>query len=429
MQQVIMASGIFSITFGLIVFKPKGITEGTAGALGALLMIISGLVNLTDVADILRDTGGILIMLFAMMVISIIVDEAGFFHWMAAHSLRLAKGNGRRLFFNTFIMGTIVTTVISNDATALIITPIVYSFVSALGINPIPFLLVCTFIADTASLSLPVSNLTNLLVYDQLGLSFMPYVSAMLLPTITAVIVNYVVFRLVFAKKIPKKYDIEDLPNPDSFIRNRPFFIAASVGLIIIILGYVVGSWMGVSLAYIAVFGALALMCVGKYYKQINEKKVFSQVSWSVLVFVVGMFIVVRGIQKTGLPVMAAGWLLDHSGDSMLKAIIYTSLGTAIGSNILNNVPMDMMMISVLKSMTNTQWVEPLAYSVILGAGLGPNLTVIGSLATMLWLGTIRRKGVNITTAYYLKIGILTAPLMIIVSSAALWLSISLLYH
>lgn len=424
MTDAVIASGIFSITFGLMVFRPRGIKEGVAGALGALMMILAGLVSYKDIIDVLRDTGGILVMLLAMMIISIIVDEAGFFHWAANHSVRLAKGNGRRLFLNTFIMGTIITTIISNDATALIITPIVFSFVSLLGINPIPFLLACTFIADTASLSLPVSNLTNLLVYHQMELSFIPYILAMALPTLVAIVINYLVFYLIFKKEIPINY-VEAI-SEDNPIKHKGFFWVSTIGLFLIVIGYVIGSWLNVPLVYIALIGASLLMLAGRYFKQIEEKQILSQVSWSVLIFVVGMFIVVRGIQNTGLPQLVGNLIIKQSDGSLLKAILYTAGGTALGSNVINNVPMDMMMISVLRSVPIEGWTTPLAYSTILGAGLGPNLTIIGSLATMLWLGTIRRKGVNITPWQYMKVGLLTAPLMIFVSSLALWISVLL---
>lgn len=427
MAQAAIASGIFSVTFGLIVFRPRGMTEGMAGALGAILMLLAGLVGFSDVIDILKETGSILIMLLSMMVISIIVDEAGFFHWAASHSVRLSNGDGRRLFLNTFLMGAMITTVISNDATALIITPIVYNFVSTLGLNPLPFLLICTFIADTASLSLPVSNLTNLLVYDQLNLSFGHYVLSMAMPTLVAILVNLIVFYLVFKKDIPKKFSDENLLCPNSYIKHNAFFKFSSISLVVIILAYILGSWIDIPLVYISIVGAVSLLIAGKYYNQIDEKEVFSQVSWSVIIFVVGMFIVVRGIQNTGLPMLAANWLVDRAGGSLLKMIVFTSMGTAIGSNIINNVPMDMMMISVIKSVSINAWTTPLAYATILGAGLGPNLTIIGSLATMLWLGTIRRKGVNITAGQYFKIGVLTAPIMILASAIALWVSLLVL--
>jgi len=427
MSSAAVAAGIFTITFSMVMFHPRGINEGTAGLVGAVLTILFGLVNLSDIQAVFMNTGGILIMLLAMMVISIIVDEAGFFEWIAVHSARLAKGSGIRLFLSTFLMGTLVTTVISNDATALIITPIVYSFVVKLGINPLPFLLVCTFIADTASLSLPVSNLTNLLAYEQLGMEFIPYCLALFLPTVAAVIVNYLVFRIVFSKDIPQTIDSNILPDPKSCIKHPAFFRFAAWGLIVIIIGYIVGSSAGIPLAYIAIAGALTLMMAGVYYQQIEVKQVFNQVSWSILVFVIGMFIVVKGIQNTGLPTLVAQWLLDQVDGSLFKGLLYTTYGTAIGSNLINNVPMDMMMISILQEFPVKEWLHPLGYAVVMGAGLGPNLTVIGSLATMLWLGTVRRKGVSITALDYFKIGLITTPLMILASVVALYISLLLL--
>ncbi len=399
------------------------------GLAGALLMICAGLVDFSDIHAVVSSNISIFIMLPAMMIISIIVDEAGFFRWAADHSVRLAGGSGKKLFRNTFIMGTIVTTFISNDATALIITPIVYCFVAALGLNPLPYLLVCTFIADTASLSLPVSNLTNLLVYEKMGLEFMPYVISMALPTVTAILVNYAVFRVIFDKKIRGKYEYSEAVLRIDAIKHKPFFYTATAGLALIVAAYVAGSYAGITLVAIAVAGAAALIAAGLLFRQITLKLVFSQVSWNIMIFVFGFFVIVRGIQNTGILSTLASFLISSSGGNLFEAIMYTSAGTAIGSNIINNVPMDMLMISVLKTIPSNDWIEPLSYSVVLGAGLGPNITVIGSLATMLWLGTIRRKGVNITAWQYLKAGLATAPLMIILSAAALWFSVKVFFN
>lgn len=426
MTQTFVTLGVFLSTFILMLSRPFHLSEGWIGTIGATLMLILGSVSWLDVLEVVQETGNTLFMLLAMMITSLVVERAGFFDWMAAHSAKRARGSGVRLFRNTFIMGTLVTTVISNDATALIITPIVYSFVLALGLNPLPFLLICTFIADTASLSLPVSNLTNLLVYDQLKMEFIPYVLAMFLPTVVAVLVNYGVFRLVFRKLIPQTIAEEHLPNPNDHVKHPRFFKFSSIGLVVLVFAYVLGSWVGIPLVAIAVLGAMVLVLGGLYYRQIKLKQVLGQISWSIIVFVLGMFIVVRGIQNTGLPFLAGEWLLNNASGNLLKGILYTSLGTALGSNVINNVPMDMLMISVVKGMA-PMWHDPLGYAIILGAGLGPNLTVIGSLATMLWLGTIRRKGVDITAWQYIKIGILTTPLMVILSSVALWFSLVLM--
>ena len=157
--------------------------------------------------------------------------------------------------------------------------------------------------------------------------------------------------------------------------------------------------------------------------ENLQLKNVFSQVSYSVIIFVIGMFIVVKGIQNTGLTEYFGKILLTLSSENMFKSIVYTSFLTAIGSNLINNVPMDMLMVSVIKSMPISELTLPMSYATILGAGLGPNLTIIGSLATMLWLGTIRRKNVDITPIQYLKVGLLTAPIMILFSSIALYLT------
>lgn len=428
MASIAIASGIFTITFGLIISRPKTINEGMAAILGAVLMLIFGLVSFHDIYSLIQETGSLLIMLFAMMIISYVMDESGFFMWAAGKATAKAGGSGKKLFRNTFIMGTLITTVISNDATALIITPIVYNYVSALGLNPLPFLLACTFIADTASLSLPVSNLTNLLVFEQLNMAFGPYIITMFLPTLFAIFINYFLFCWIFRKDISEPIDQSKVSDFNAKVKNKSFFMYSVFILSLIIAFYIIGSTFGIPLVVVSVLGALLLVAGGKYHNAIDEKSVFSNVSYSVLFFVIGMFIIVRGLQNSGLTLFLAEKLIVLSNESLFKSILFTSFGTALGSNVINNVPMDLLMISVIKDVGHPEFLMPMGYATILGAGLGPNLTVIGSLATMLWVSTIKRKNIHITPAQYLKVGLMVTPLMILCSSIALYWSIRLIY-
>lgn len=426
MATIAIASGIFTMTFGLILTRPKHVNEGAAGIIGALLMLVFGLVSFTDIKGVLHETGSLIIMLFAMMIISIVIDESGFFHWAAGKAVKKANGNGRKLFFNTFLMGTIITTLISNDATALIITPIVYHYVVALRLNPLPFMLACTFVADTASLSLPVSNLTNLLVYQQMDMTFIPYVLTMVFPTLVAVCINYIVFYVLFRHSIPKNYDGSGYVEADYAVHNKAFFTFSTALLIIITFSYVIGSFFNIPIVGISVLGALALLMGARFLGGLSEKAILSQVSFSVLFFVIGMFIVVKGLQNTGLTHIFSNWLMSLSDGSLFKAILFTSFGTALGSNLINNVPMDLLMVTTLKAIPQGPLSLPMGYATILGAGLGPNLTIVGSLATMLWVATLKRKNIHITPLQYLKYGILTAPIMILGASLALYVTLTL---
>ena len=419
----------FLVTFLLMMLRPFKITEGTAGLVGALLMFLLGFIRFVDIKIVLDQTGNLLIMLFSMMVISLIVDEAGFFRWFASLAANKAQGNGKKLFLNTFLLGLAVTTVISNDATALIITPIVWEYTHLLNLDPLPFLLTCTFIADTASLSLPVSNLTNILVYESMGLKFWDYIILMFFPNLVASMINYLVFAWLFRKRIPHYIDQSLLIKEP--IANPRYFKLATWGLLTITLGYVIGSAFGLPLWVIAFLGAIYMCLIAYYTNKTSLKTILPQVSWSVLLFVTGMFLVVKGLENSGLMTSFSTAIANLTGKGLFNSILTVTFGTALGANVVNNVPMDMLMVSGLQKVK--PFIEPkifavLPYSVIMGAGLGPNFTVIGSLATMLWLNLVRKKGYEITALQYSFFGLLTAPLMIFGASLALYLIYNWLY-
>lgn len=425
----ILALIAFLVTFLLMLFRPWKVDEGLAGIIGATLMMVFGFINFQDISAVLNQTGNLLVMLCSMMIISIVVDDAGFFRYFASIAAKKSGGSGKRLFLNTFLLGLFVTTVISNDATALIITPIVWEYTSLLNLNPLPFLLTCTFIADTASLSLPVSNLTNILVYENLGLKFLDYTLLMFLPNLIAALINYLIFAFLFRKKIPKTIDQSLLTIDD--IQNPLYFKLATYGLLVITLGYVVGSAFGLPLYLIAMIGAFYMIVISRLVAKKELTLIIRQVSWSVILFVLGMFLVVRGLENSGLMTVFVDLILRFTGKGLLSSIFTVTFGTALGSNIVNNVPMDMLMVSTLqkiKPYINPSLFGALPYGVVIGAGLGPNLTIIGSLATMLWLNLVRKKGYNITALEYSFYGLITAPLMLLGAALALYFSYKLFF-
>ena len=234
---VLMTFGIFALTLFLVLRKPAGLHEAYGTLIGAALMLLSGLVQPAQAAQTVLEGSNVLFFLLALMVLSALLDRAGFFEWASILSARASGGNVRTLFRNVFILGAIITAVLSLDTTAIILTPIVVASVQRLKLNAYPFLMACAFVANTGSLLFPVSNLTNLLFQEAFHYSFVSFTVFMLLPQLVALLLNYWLFNLLFRDKIAGSFDEELLPPAHSVIPDRPFFVGAVLVLVAVVAG------------------------------------------------------------------------------------------------------------------------------------------------------------------------------------------------
>jgi arsenical pump membrane protein len=403
---------ILAATLAGILWRPRGISEAWIAAAGALAMVLVGPLPLEDVPPLLRSTADIRLFLTGMMLLTVLVERAGVFDVLAEGCARLARGSGIALFCLVFLLGAVITALLSLDVTVVVLTPIVYSVTMRRRIDALPFMFACTFVANTASLLLPISNLTNLLLYQQFEMSFLDFARAMWLPNLVAVGVNLLVFLLIFRKQIPRRFSLEaqeELPALDWW-----FWIAAVV-LALTLVGLL---WAGIAhlpLALAALGGASVLLAISYAGNRISLRRELGEVSWPVLVFVVGMLVLIRGFET--------GWLRDRVFEmpqSLGGAIVAAAGASAIGSNIVNNVPMALLSVPVIQR-SSGEHQAALTYAVLLGANIGPILTTYGSLATMLWLSLVRKRGIDVTTRQYLRIGFLTMPPVLISSAIALW--------
>jgi arsenical pump membrane protein len=404
---------VVAATLALILIRPRGVSEAWIAAGGAILMLLVSPLTAGDLPDVLHETADVLLFLAGMMALTIIVEQAGVFAHLAEATARLARGNGILLFCNVFLLGAVVTALLSLDVTVIMLTPIIYLVAKRRGLDPLPFMFACTFVANTASLVLPISNLTNLLVYHDLGISFARFASVMWWPNLAAAVTNLLVFLVLFRKRIPRTFAItSDDPLPPT----GWWFKTASLVLVASLLALFALGLAGKPLAPAAIGGAALLLVIGLLGGRMVIPPLIRDFSWQVLVFVVGMFLVVRGVEIG----VIAQWDLPVPG-SPTGALIYGSLVSTVGSNIVNNVPMTLLMMSLFPRVDGATQ-EALAYGTLLGANIGPTLTTYGSLATMLWLTVVRKRGITITTRDYLTIGALTMPPVLIASMIALWL-------
>ena len=417
---MILAIVIFAITLVLIIVRPKPLNEGTAAALGAIAILIAGVISLHDVYDVLKSTYNILLFFLGLMIISTIADQAGFFKWCAQKAVTLAKGSARRLLLVVFGLGVLITAFFSNDATALILTPIVFVLVTRFKLKPLPYVFACAFIANTASMLLPVSNPVNLLAVDSFKITLGEYLKFTLLPSLVAITLNIGLFMFIFRKDIAASFKDEQPEPPvkiDAFFR----FVCVVLGLTAV--GYVLASVYGKPVFWPATGGAAALLAGGFAFRRLRLRGVASGISWSIFIFIFGLALLVRGLENKEVT-QAIGEAVAHvSSAGTLWAVIAVSLGTAIGANLVNNWSMMMISVSSLASVSGKVLLfdRSLIYASVLGADMGPNITILGSLSSMLWLVLLRQRGLDIKPVQYVKLGLTVMPLMLIISALSIY--------
>ena len=276
---------------------------------GATVLLLLGLISPADAfLTLVRDWNTFLFFL-GMMALSALADAAGLFDWLAAQAARLAGKSAARLFLNVFLLGTLISMVLSNDATALILTPIVYVLVTKLRLPVLPHLFACTFIADTASFLLPVSNPINVIIISRFPLDLWTFVRLLFLPSLVVIALNIGLFFLLYRTQLKGSFDIERLPSADQAIKHRPYFRYTCCVLAVVAFAYVMASAVQLPLSLVALSGAVLLLIGAIGWKQITLRQTAKRISWSIFGFIAGMFIVVRAIEDTGLTARFGNWL------------------------------------------------------------------------------------------------------------------------
>ncbi|WP_236170623.1 arsenic transporter [Pseudomonas pseudonitroreducens] len=427
---MLVAIAVFVFTLVLVIWQPKGLGVGWSAALGALIALAAGAVSLHDIPTVWAIVWNATATFVAVIIISLLLDEAGFFEWAALHIARWANGSGYRLFAFCILLGAAVSALFANDGAALILTPIVMSMLLALRFPPaatLAFVMAAGFIADTASLPLVVSNLVNIVSADYFGLGFAEYASVMLPVNLASVAATLLVLLLFFRRDIPRQYAREALKKPRSAIHDRATFIVGGWTLLLLLVGLFALEPLGIPVSAVAAVCAALLFAVAARGQRISTRRVLREAPWQVVIFSLGMYLVVYGLKNAGLTDFLAQLLDRLAEQGLWSAAIGTGLLAALLSSVMNNMPSVLVgALSIQASGAEGLVREAMIYANVIGCDLGPKITPIGSLATLLWLHVLERKGVRITWGYYFRVGILLTLPVLLITLSALALRLSL---
>jgi arsenical pump membrane protein len=424
LTKTLIASFVGLLTLIGIMTRPFRWNEAVIAMAGAGLLLLLGLISPLDAFSTLCRDWNTFLFFLGMMGLSALAEAAGLFDWLAVQAARFARNSARLLFLNVFLLGSLISMILSNDATALILTPVVYVLVTKLRLPVLPFLFACTFIADTASFLLPVSNPINIIMLSHFPMDLFTFLRLLLLPSLVVMGINIGIFFLLYRRELRGQFKLERLPPANETIKHRAYFRYTCLVLIGVAAAYVLASAARFPLSLIAVGGAFLLLIGALRWKQSTLRETGRRISWSIFGFIAGMSIVVRSIEDTGLTAMLGDWLLKLSGGNSFGSVMIGTAGAALGTNLINNIPMAVVMTSALGSMQHA----PLAVqhgflaATMLGCDLGPNLTTIGSLATVLWLLILRRQGIDVSGLDYFKVGVIVTPIMLLAGALTIWL-------
>ncbi|WP_342165180.1 arsenic transporter [Methylobacterium sp. SD21] len=405
--------GIAALATLGVILRPFSWPEAIWAVLGAALLVVLGLLPWQVAIDGIAKGTDVYLFLIGMMLLAEIARKEGLFDWLASHAVRAAKGSATRLFLLVYIVGTVVTVFLSNDACAVVLTPAVYAATKTAKVkDPLPYLFICAFIANAASFVLPISNPANLVVFAQNMPPLGTWLRLFALPSLLAIVTTYLVLRVTQSSSL--KQDIE------ADVETKPLETGGKVaGLGIVLTGAALigASAAGIELGLPTFIAGLATAIVVLAIKRGGVVEVAKDVSWSVLPLVAGLFVLVEALEKTGVLKLLADTLKSYASADPTATAWAGGAAVAFGSNLVNNLPAGLLAGAAVQTAEVSQKV---AGAILIGVDVGPNLSVTGSLATILWLTAIRREGQDVSAGQFLKLGVLVMPPALILALAAL---------
>ena len=395
-----------------VIVRPGKWPEAVWAVGGALALLLCGLLSISTALQAVAEGWDVYLFLTGMMLLSELARREGLFDTLAGWAVRHAGGSARRLFALVYGIGVVVTVFMSNDATAVVLTPAVYVVAKKAGAKPLPYLFACAFIANAASFVLPISNPANLVVFGEHMPPLAAWTRAFALPSIAAIVVTWAVLALVFRRELA-----EPVESASRVSRLSGTGRLAALGIAGVVLAMLVASWLGLPLGAPALAAALIAIGAVQASKREAPWALLEHVSWSVLPLVAGLFVLVAGVDQTGLVAALTEGLRAATHAAPRETAWGAGALVAFASNLMNNLPAGLIAGTAANAGAMPDGVRS---AIAIGIDLGPNLSVTGSLATILWLAALRREGEHVSAWQFLRVGMLAMPLALVAALACL---------
>jgi len=398
-----------------VIIRPYKVPEAVWAVVGAAVLIVTGLISLSEgFAGIAKGTD-VYLFLIGMMLLAETALEEKLFDWLAAHATQAAKGSSKKMFLLIYVVGIIVTSLLSNDATAVVLTPAVAAAVKAAKVNkPLPYLFICAFVANAASFVLPISNPANLVIYGSHMPTLVHWLSVYIIPSIIAIVVTYAMLYLTQRAALKQMIETNIIIPPLS-AGGKTALLGIAATAVVLLASSAMDLQLGLPTAVTGILTSAVVIIRAKS----NLWKVVKGVSWSVLPLVAGLFVIVEALNKTGL-INGISSLLDQSITHSVNGTVWASgLIVAFTCNLVNNLPAGLVASSALQIGHIPDMIKS---AVLIGVDLGPNLSITGSLATILWLVVLRREGLNVSAWDFLKIGAVVMTVALLLTIASLFI-------
>jgi arsenical pump membrane protein len=395
--------------------RPFRLPEAIWAVAGAVALVACGLLPWGDALSGMRKGIDVYLFLIGMMLIAELARHEGLFDYLATFAVEHARGSPQRLFLLIYLVGTVVTTLLSNDATAIVLTPAVYAATRAAGASPLPYLFVCAFIANAASFVLPISNPANLVVFGERMPHLLQWLRQFALPSLAAIVVTYIVLRLTQHRALNEEKIEINVPKPKLSWEGKLTAIGIGAIGIVLLAASALDFRLGLPTFICGAVTAAAVLVLSRQ----SPWPVLKDISWGVLPLVAGLFAMVEALNRTGAIADLSEMLHSAVAQSAAGTAWSVGIATAIADNIANNLPVGLVAGSVAAS---DHLPTSIVGAILIGVDLGPNLSVTGSLATILWLVALRRERLDVSAWRFLQLGLLVAPPALLAAlAAAIW--------